>query len=103
MIWRTRERPRVIDMKTLGVLASTRKLMRSSANILFAFTASTALGTLIAGKGFPSITPTILAIVSTFFITLSVYVYNDLIDLDMDKESKSIFKEARPLVTGEVK
>lgn len=86
----------------LGIFASVKKIMRSRANMLFAFTTSAAMGTLIAGKGFPSMTPTILAIVSTFFITLSVYLYNDVIDLDMDKYSKISVKQARPLVSGEV-
>jgi len=92
----------VIKTETLGLLGSLKKLAKSRISMLFAFTASAALGTLIAGKGFPPIIPTILAIVSTLFITLSVYLYNDIIDLEMDKESKSINKEDRPLVTGEV-
>lgn len=92
----------MIKTETLGLLGSLKKLAKSRISMLFAFTASAALGTLIAGKGFPPIIPTILAIVSTLFITLSVYLYNDIIDLEMDKESKSINKEDRPLVTGEV-
>jgi 4-hydroxybenzoate polyprenyltransferase len=42
------------------------------------------------------------AIVSSLFITIAVYVYNDVIDLDMDKESISSNKLDRALVTGEV-
>jgi len=86
----------------LGLLASTKKVMKPRASMLFAFTASAALGTIIAGNGFPPIKPTMLAIISTFFITMATYLYNDIIDLDMDKESNSSNKEDRPLVTGEV-
>ena len=92
----------MIKVKPLGLIASTKKLAKSRVSMLFAFTASAILGTLIAGKGFPPIIPTLLAIFSTLFLTLSVYLYNDIIDLKMDKESKSSNKEDRPLVTGEV-
>ena len=90
------------SVKELGLLASTKKVMKPRASMLFAFTASAALGTIIAGNGFPPIIPTMLAIISTFFMTMATYLYNDIIDLDMDKESKSSNKEDRPLVTGEV-
>ena len=86
----------------LGLMGSVKKLAKPRVSMLFAFTASAALGTIIAGKGFPPLKPTMLAILSTFFITLATYIYNDVIDADMDKESKSSNKENRPLASGEV-
>lgn len=88
--------------KKNGLISSLKKLAKPRISMLFAFTASAALGSIIAGKGFPSIQPTILAILSTLFITLAVYLYNDVIDADMDRESKSSNKENRPLAKGEV-
>jgi 4-hydroxybenzoate polyprenyltransferase len=86
----------------ISLFASTKKLAKPRASMLFAFTGAAGLGTIIAGKGFPPIIPTMLAIFSTLFITLATYLYNDVIDADMDRESKSSNKEHRPLVTGEV-
>ena len=87
---------------SIGLIRSTIKLMNPKKSMIMAFTGSTVLGALIAGKGFPPMTPTLLAIISSLFITFAAYIYNDVIDLDMDKESKSSNKEDRPLVTGEV-
>jgi 4-hydroxybenzoate polyprenyltransferase len=86
----------------LGLIASVKKLAKPRVSMLFAFTASAALGTIIAGNGFPPLKPTILAVLSTFFITLATYIYNDVIDADMDRDSKSSNKENRPLASGEV-
>ena len=86
----------------LGLMGSVKKLAKPRVSMLFAFTASAALGTIIAGNGFPPLKPTLLAILSTFFITLATYLYNDVVDADMDRESKSSNKVDRPLATGEV-
>lgn len=55
---------------------------------------------LIATKGFPPLVPTIMSLAAVFFITASVYVYNDVIDIDADKINK--FKSYRPLPSGKV-
>ena len=88
--------------QNIGFMTSVKMLTKPRTSMLFAFTASAALGTIIAGNGFPPIIPTMLAILSTFFITLATYLYNDVIDASMDGESKSSNKENRPLATGEV-
>jgi len=85
-----------------GLVSSFVKLAKPRVSMLFAFTGAAALGAIIAGKGFPSVKPTLMAIISTFFITLATYLYNDVIDAGMDAESKSPNKEGRPLASGEV-
>ena len=87
---------------SIGLIGATIKLMNPKKSMIMAFTGSTVLGALIAGKGFPPMTPTLLAIIASLFITFAAYIYNDIIDLDMDKESNSSNKEDRPLVTGEI-
>ena len=88
--------------KKHGIGKSLIKLAKPRISMLFAFTASAALGAIIAGNGLPPLKPTMLAILSTLFITLATYVYNDVIDADMDRASKSSNKENRPLAKGEV-
>lgn len=87
---------------SIGLVGATIKLMGPKKSMILAFTGTTVLGALIAGKGFPPMIPTMLAIISSLFITFAAYIYNDIIDFDMDKESKSSNKEDRALVTGEV-
>lgn len=92
----------MVSKNNISFISSSKKLLYSRRSMLFAFTVPVALGAIIAGKGFPPIDTTLLSLVSIFFITAAVYVYNDIIDQKMDIESKASNKEGRPLVTGEV-
>lgn len=76
-------------------------LVKSKAEALFYWPWSTVIGCLIAGSGFPPLRPTVLAITSMIFIALSVYLYNDVIDREMD--SVSPMKKSRPLASNTVK
>jgi len=84
----------------MSVLSNTRMLVKSRIEPIFAWPWGTLIACLIAGKGFPPITNTFLAVFSTLFITASVYIYNDYIDREMDQ--LNFLKKNRPLVTGEV-
>ena len=84
----------------MSVLSNTRMLVKSRIEPIFAWPWGTLIACLIAGKGFPPITNTFLAVFSTLFITASVYIYNDYIDIEMDR--LNFLKKNRPLVTGEV-
>ncbi len=77
-------------------------LIRSRVEPVFAWTWSAAIGCMIAGRGSPSLTPALMAIVAAAFITLSVYLYNDIIDLEMDATSPNPRKKERPLAMGQV-
>jgi len=60
----------------------------------------TAVACLIVGRGFPPVIPAILSILTAFFIASAVYVYNDVVDVEIDKINP--FKNKRPLATGKV-
>ena len=68
----------------------------------FIYTWTAALGALIAGKGVPPMNPTLMALGASLFITMSVYLYNDVIDSDMDRASPTKIKQDRPLANGSV-
>jgi len=59
---------------------------------------TTLIGCFIAGRGFPSILPTICSVSAVLAITLSVYTFNDVIDVEMDKINPK--KRNRPLPSG---
>ena len=47
---------------SIGLVGATIKLMSPKKSMILAFTGTTVLGALIAGKGFPPMIPTMLAI-----------------------------------------
>ena len=67
---------------------------------IFVWTWSTIVACLIVGRGFPPLVPTIVTVVSMFFLAISVYFYNDVIDQEMD--SLNEVKKERPLPSGAV-
>jgi len=67
---------------------------------LFSWGWATLIGSLIAGRGFPSFIPTIVALFSVIAITSCVYLYNDVIDVEMDKINPK--KRNRPLPSGAI-
>ncbi len=55
---------------------------------------------MIAGRGFPPLFSTLTAVASTALIALSVYIYNDICDSEMDRLNEDKYK--RPVASGEV-
>lgn len=85
-----------------GFLNSIIILIKSRKEIVFAVTWTAALASIIAGEGFPPIYPTTLAILAVMMLNLSVYIYNDTIDREMDGYSEQEKKKARPIANGKV-
>jgi 4-hydroxybenzoate polyprenyltransferase len=56
------------------------------------------VASLIVGRGFPPISTTLMSITAFFFIAIAVYGYNDVVDMDADKNNTS--KQDRPLSSG---
>jgi 4-hydroxybenzoate polyprenyltransferase len=101
MYLRVREKTMIKKSKSTNILSSFKMLINSRVEMLFVFTWNAAVGSLIASRGFPSIRSTILGMTSALFLTLAVYIYNDIIDRDMDKESPYIRKrEERVIAYG---
>lgn len=84
----------------LTILKSTAVLIRSRLELIFAWTWVTAVSCLIAGRGFPLIKPTLMSIFAMFFISASVYLYNDISDKEMDTLNPT--KKNRPLLSDTV-
>jgi len=78
-------------------LKSAPILIRSRIELIFIWTWVTAVTCLIAGGGFPPIKPTLMSILAMFFISASVYLYNDISDIDMDSLNPT--KKNRPLIS----
>jgi 4-hydroxybenzoate polyprenyltransferase len=68
--------------------------------VIFLWSWSTIIACMIAGKGFPPIMPTLMILVAAVLVTASVYIYNDLVDADMDSMNEN--KTGRPLANGSV-
>ena len=84
----------------MSVVNSTMKLVKSRIEPIFAWPWSALIACLMAGRGFPPIFVTVQVIFSMILITASVYIYNDIVDREMDQYN--FRKKNRPLVTGEV-
>ena len=65
---------------------------------LFSWGWATLIRCFIAGKGFPSLVPTILSVSAVLAVTSCVYIYNDITDMEMDKLNPE--KGLRPLPAG---
>jgi len=88
-------------MNKISLFASFKLLFLSRLKYSFIYSWATAISCLIATKGFPPIVPFVLVVLSTLFITTSVYLYNDSEDSDFDKmDDKG--KEQRPMAVGTI-
>ena len=85
-----------------GLFASSLELFSSRKEIAFAATWTTSLATIMAGRGFPPIAPSLISIIAALMLTMSVYIYNDIVDRDMDAYSKKDKKKGRPIAHGKV-
>ena len=83
-----------------GLIYSSIILLKSRREIIFGSSWIAALASIIAGKGFPPIYGSILSIIAVMMIVTSVYIYNDIIDSDMDAYSKQEKKKKRPIAHG---
>lgn len=77
-------------------------LIQSRREIIFAVTWTASLASIIAGKGFPPIYESFVSIIATMMIVSSVYIYNDVIDKEMDAYSDQEKKKARPIANGRI-
>ena len=73
-------------------------LIRSRLEAMFTWSWCTAISCLIIGQGFPPLRETLLAILAMIFISFSVYLYNDVIDIEMDRLNPE--KKKRPLAAN---
>jgi len=81
-------------------LKSSALLVKSRKEALMLWIWCALVASLIVGRGFPPIMPALISIAAFFFIATSVYVYNDVVDMEADKHNS--FKSDRPLASGDV-
>ena len=89
-------------MEKKGFIESSVELFKSRKEIVFAVTWTASLATIIVGKGVPPLAPSFLSIIAIMMLNLSVYIYNDYIDRDMDAYSDQDKKKGRPIANGNV-
>lgn len=87
---------------SISFLNSIVMLFISRVEITFAVTWTGAIGCVMASHGLPPARPTLLALVTSLFLSLAVYLYNDVIDREMDAASANPRKQERPIAMGRV-
>ncbi len=75
-------------------------LLWSRRDVLFMLSWCTTIAIMVAGRGFPPLIPSTMAITSTLLVGASVYIYNDLVDAEMDSISTN--HKTRPMASGRV-
>ena len=88
--------------KSNSFLESIMMLFMSRVEITFAVTWTGAIGCVMASQGLPPARPTLIALATSLFLSLAVYLYNDVIDSDMDAASANPRKQERPIAMGRV-
>lgn len=87
-------------MEKKGLFKSSIILFKSRKEVVFALSWTATFATIIAGKGIPPLTKSFLFIIAYVMINLSVYIYNDITDKEMDAYSKEEKKKGRPIAHG---
>jgi 4-hydroxybenzoate polyprenyltransferase len=88
-------------MSTLRrILSNFFILIKSRFEVILAWPWFTAFGYLVASQGSIEIKPFLLAVLSIVFLTLSTYIYNDLLDAPGDRLNPK--KKQRPIAAGKV-
>ena len=87
------------DRDSPTILHIAARFFRSNRQHLFGWSLNTAMCCFIAARGAPPLWPSLAAVISTAFLTFSVYVYNDILDAGQDRQSP--IKKERPIPTGE--
>lgn len=75
-------------------------LVRSRVEAIFIWPWSTTIACMIAGRGSPPLVPTLLVILAAVLVSASVYIYNDIIDADMDRLNET--KTNKPIAKGTI-
>jgi len=75
-------------------------LLKPRIKKIFGYPWCVLVGSIIATGGYPPLFRTLLTIISMFAIATVVYLYNDVVDLEMDRLNPS--KKNRPLISGRV-
>ena len=83
-----------------GFTGDFPRLFKSRLEAIFLWSWSTTIACMIAGRGFPPLVPTLTVILAAVLVTASVYIYNDIIDADMDRLNET--KTGRPIANGTV-
>jgi 4-hydroxybenzoate polyprenyltransferase len=72
-------------LSLVAVVKAIPILIKSRAEALFLWVWSVILYCMIAGRGYPPLGSTLMVIASGVGVVLAVYIYNDLVDSDMDR------------------
>ena len=88
--------------KSTSFLDNIVLLFISRIEITFAVTWIGAIGCVMASHGLPPVKPTLIALATSLFLSLAVYLYNDVIDREMDAASANPRKQERPIAMGRV-
>lgn len=86
------------DTTTRITFKTSTILIRSRLEAMFIWSWNTCMACMIAGRGSPPLIPSVLSVTAVVFISLSVYLYNDLTDVAMDR--LNAVKRNRPLPAG---
>ena len=89
-----------VTMSVQRFFTSAGSLVRSRVEPLSGWSWNTAAACFIAARGHPPFIPAVLSIAAMVFISLSVYIYNDIIEAETDKLNP--VKRHRPLPSGRV-
>lgn len=87
-------------MKSKSFFNSAVLLIKSRKEALGLWLWCAMVAALMAGRGFPPIKPSIISFASTFLIASAVYIYNDIVDMEADRQNT--YKYDRPLASGKV-